>query len=86
MEQNYDTVTVCIRNLCCTGYSPLLFIYYATCAAINKVQYAFTKTKITENTKNCITNYDKYTLHANVAQVARLMLVTEENGSFIKYL
>ena len=44
-------------TLCNTLLLLLLFIYYATCAATNKVKYAYTKTKTTKIIKKCSTNY-----------------------------
>jgi len=66
-------------------YFFIIHLLYNMCTT-NKVKYIHTKTKITKNTKNCSTNYDKCTLHANMVQMARLILLTKQYRSFIKYL
>jgi len=68
----------------------LLFIYYAACAATNRVKYAYANTKITKITKktaekNTINVHDMQAYMQNMAQVACcLILLTEQYGSFIE--
>ena len=87
-------ITSCYRRLvakCCIAlmlannidkYFFIIHLLYKMCTT-NKVKYIHTKTKIA---KNCSINYDKCTLHANMVQMARLILLTKQYRSFIKYL